>query len=224
MIKLGCILKELTGEETTREQFVLAVSRDIVNAFKSGERQYTDYFTMSRAGEEAEVNLDVKFYKRPKQDIAFSIAAGFGPNRKGDNDYLEINVEYNPKQFPQAMAAFVTEIKETIEHEFEHVGQQNFEDMYIVSNRYDEPLAYPEDAPQAPNHFLYLISNTEIPAYVKGLLKRAKVNKITFDQALEDYYNDYKATFDLYGTSWPTVKKIWKDWALVNKNRLKKFA
>lgn len=222
MIKLKQILQELTGEEVTREQFVLAVSRDIVNAFKSGQRRYTDYFTVPRAGEEAEVNLDVKFYKRPKQDIAFSIAAGFGPNKKGDNDYLELNVEYNPKWFPQAMAAFVAEIKETVEHEFEHVGQQNFEDMYIVSNRYDEPLAYPEDAPQAPTHFLYLTSNVEVPAYVKGLVKRARVKKISFEEALEDYYNDYRSTFDLYNTDWNQVKQIWTSWFQANKEKLKK--
>jgi hypothetical protein len=55
------------------------------------------------------------------------------------------------------------------------------------------------------------------------LLKRAKVNKITFEQALEDYYSDYKDTFVLYNTSWPTVKKIWKDWAIANRDRLRKF-
>ena len=95
--------------------------------------------------------------------------------------------------------------------------------MYIVSNRYGEPLTYPEESPQAPTHFLYLTSNVEVPAYVKGLLKRAKVKKISFDEALEDYYNDYADTFRLYNTNWSKVKSIWKNWALNNKTKLRKF-
>lgn len=215
----------VTGEEQSREEYVLKLSRDIVNAFKSGTSRFKANFEYSRGDETADMLVDIKFIKRPNQEHAFSIAAGYGPRTfvKRDEDALEMTIEYNPSAFPKAMNAFVSEIKETVEHEFEHVGQQNFEEFYIVSNRYDEPLAYPEEAPQAPTHFLYLTSNREVPAYVKGLLKRAKVNKITFDQVLEDYYNDYKATFDLYGTSWPTVKKIWKDWALANRDKLRKF-
>ncbi len=216
----------VTGEEQSREEYVLRLSRDIVNAFKSGTARFKATFEYSRGDETADMLVDIRFIKRPNQEHAFSIAAGYGPRTfvKKDEDALEMTIEYNPSAFPKAMNAFVAEVKETVEHEFEHVGQQNFEEFYIVSNRYDEPLAYPEEAPQAPNHFLYLTSNREVPAYVKGLLKRAKVSKMTFDQALEDYYNDYKSTFDLYGTSWPTVKKTWKDWALSNKDKLRKFS
>lgn len=215
----------VTGEERSREEYVLKLSREIVTAFKSGTARYKTTFDYVRGDESVDLLVDIKFIKRPNQEHAFSIAAGYGPRTfvKKDEDALELLIEYNPSAFPKAMNAFVSEIKETVEHEFEHVGQQNFEGLYIISNRYDEPLAYPEEAPQAPTHFLYLTSNVEVPAYVKGLLKRAKVNKTTFDQALEDYYNDYKATFDLYGTSWPRVKKIWKDWALANRDRLRKF-
>jgi hypothetical protein len=223
MIKLTDILLELTGERSTREQFGLGVSRNVINAFKSGVSRYKDYLTLPRGGEEAEVNLDIQFIKRPKQEYAFSIAAGFGPTKSEKTDALEMKIEYNPKQFPNAMNAFVAEIKETLEHELEHVGQQNFEDMYIVSNRYDQPLAYPEDSPQAPSHFLYLTSNREVPAYVKGLLKRAKVKKMTFEQVLEDYYNDYRDTFALYKTDWSKVKRIWLDWAIANKDKLRKI-
>ncbi len=234
MIKLKYIIKELGISMTssdpnhmgkqTRDEYVLIVSRDIVNAFKSGQFRYRDFFDMQLDGEEAEVELDVKFYKRPNQDNAFSIAAGYGPrtfsNRSGDA--LEILVEYNPKKFPNAMNAFIAEIKETLEHEFEHVGQDNFESMYIISNRYDEPLTYPEESPQAPTHYLYLINNKEVPAYVKGLIKRARVYKIPFEKALDGYYKDYKDTFDLHNTDWNSVKSVWMSWWNANKDKLKK--
>lgn len=236
MIKLKNIISELGIQMTssdpkhmgkqTRDEYVLIVSRDIINAFKSGKARYRDVFDMYLDGEEAEVELDVKFFKRPNQDHAFSIAAGYGPRTfsKREGEALELVIEYNPQEFPNAMQALVSEIKETLEHEFEHVGQDNFDSMFVVSNRYDQPLAYPEDAPTAPTHFLYLTSNKEVPAYVKGLVKRARVNKISFEQALEDYYNDYRASFQLYNTDWNQVKQIWMNWAEANKHILKKFS
>ena len=225
MIKLVKIIQELTGEERSRSQFVLGISRDIINAFKNGSTRYTDTFDFSRGDEQADdINIDFKFIKRPKQHHAFSIGASFGPTKKDINiDSLEAKVEYNPKMFPNAMNAFVAEVKEVLEHEFEHIGQQSFEDMYIMSNRYDEPLAYPEESPQAPTHFLYLTSNIEVPAYVKGLIKRAKVDKVSFEQALENYYSDNRDTFDLYNTDWSSVKNTWMSWATANKGKLKKF-
>lgn len=223
MIKLKQIVQELTGEESTREQYVLGVSRDIINAFKAGQRRYQDTFDFTRGNEIAEVNVDFKFVKRPKQEYAFSIAASFGPTKGGATDALEAEIEYNPKMFPNAMNAFVAEVKEALEHEMEHVGQQTFEDMYIVSNRYNEPLAYPEKSPQAPTHYLYLISNREVPAYVKGLVKRARTKGLTFDQALEEYYADYRETFALHNTDWSKVKSVWMSWWNANKDKLKKI-
>lgn len=234
MIRLTTLINELGIQMTsgdpkhmgkqTRDEYVLIVSRDIINAFKSGRARYKDIFDMTMAGEEAEVELDVKFIKRPNQEHAFSIAAGYGPRTfsQKHGEALEIVIEYNPRMFPNAMSALVSEIKETLEHEFEHVGQDNFEPMFVMSNRYDEPLAYPEDAPTAPSHFAYLTSNKEVPAYVKGLIKRAKTNKISFDQALEDYYNDYRETFALYNTDWGQVKSTWMSWFKANQDKLKK--
>jgi hypothetical protein len=51
-----------------------------------------------------------------------------------------------------------------------------------------------------------------VPAYVKGLLKRAKVKRVSFDEALEDYYNDNKLVFDRHNTNWNKVKSVWMDW------------
>lgn len=219
MIKIKDIVENILA--ATRDQFVLKASRDIVNAFKSGQSRYEGLYPIGRSGETLDVQF--KFYKRPNQEHAFSIGAFFGPSKRDENeDVLEAIIEYRPKMFPGAMNAFIAEIKETLEHEYEHVGQQTYEDKYIVSNRYDEPLAYPQNAPQAPTHFLYLTNNREVPAYVRGLVKRARVKKISFDQAVEEYYNDYKNTFTLYNTDWSAVKRTWMKWYDQNKQKLKK--
>ncbi len=225
MIKLLTIVNEVLHEEerATRERVVLTLSRELIKAFNSGTNRYTDFIELVRGEESADTHLDVRFYKRPKQEHAFSIAASAGPksSKESDQNLLEIKVEYNPSKFPQAMNAFVAEVKETLEHELEHIAQQNYEDLFVMSNKYDEPLAYPEEAPTAPTHYLYLVSNVEVPAYVKGLIKRARVKKISFEDALEDYYNDYRETFALYNTDWNAVKSVWMDWYNKNKQKLK---
>jgi len=222
MIKLKDILQERLGGERTRKQMILAISRDIINAFKAGKTKLKDRFELYLAATnwetKAEVFLDVSFLQLPPSSgIAFSIGAGMDP-RKGV-DTLDILIEYDPSEFPKSMSALVAEVKEVLEHELEHVGQQGFERMYVQSNRYTEPLTYPVEAPQAPTHYLYLVSNTEVPAYVKGLLKRAKVKRISFDEALEEYHMENQAVFQRHNTPWDKVKEVWVKWYHQNKDK-----
>ena len=216
MIKLKDIILE-----ATREELVLDTSRQIIYAFKRGDAEYTQDFDLSGpkvAGEDdANVELVVTFIKQSPLDYAFSISAG------AELEDVSMEITYDPKQFPGAYNNLVAEVKETLEHEFEHVQQGVFEKSFIVSNRYDEPLTYPPDGSRAPSHFLYLTSNIEVPAYVKGLIKRAKVKKLSLDAAMEDYYNDNKRVFDTENTDWSRVKKVWMNWAKVNKDKIKKY-
>ena len=46
MIKLKDILQERLGGERTRKQMILAVSRDIINAFKAGKTKLKDRFEL----------------------------------------------------------------------------------------------------------------------------------------------------------------------------------
>lgn len=216
MIKLKDILVE-----ATRDELVLDISRQIMFAFKRGDAQYTQDFDLSgpKVTDENDANVELvcDFVKQSPLDYAYSIEGG----AKGED--IDMKIIYDPKQFPEAYNNLVAEIKETLEHEFEHIQQGTFYKSWVASNHYDEPLRYPPDSVQAPNHYLYLISNREVPAYVKGLVKRAKVKRISLDAALEDYYNDNKKVFAEEGTEWSKVKKVWMDWANANKDKLKKY-
>ena len=216
MIKLKDIILE-----ATREELVLDTSRQIIYAFKRGDAEYTQDFDLSgpkvTGEDDANVELVVTFIKQSPLDYAFSISAG------AELEDVSMEITYDPKQFPGAYNNLVAEVKETLEHELEHVQQGVFEKSFIVSNRYDEPLTYPPDGSRAPSHFLYLTSNIEVPAYVKGLIKRAKVKKLSLDAAMEDYYNDNKRVFDTENTDWSRVKKVWMNWAKVNKDKIKKY-
>jgi hypothetical protein len=199
MIKLKDILLE--GKF---DSYALEISRTIVDAFKRG-KNFKQSYEIQRAGDYAEFELQVRFFKRPKQDYSHSISGG------GDMETLTLDIEYNPSMFPAAMNDLVAEVKETVVHELEHVGQQNFEDMFVVNdNDFDD-------------YYSYLTSNVEVPAYVKGLIKRAHTKRISLDAAMEEWHRDNILNFEHHKVDWAKVKQVWMDWATSNKNNIKAF-
>lgn len=187
------------------DAYALTISREIVDAFKA-KRNFKQSYEIQRAGDYAEFDLQVKFYKRPKQDYSHSIAGG------GDMQTLTLDIEYNPSMFPAAMNDFVAEVKETVVHELEHVGQQNFEDMFVVDNTDHD------------DYYSYLTSKVEVPAYVKGLIKKAKVKNMSLNDSMEEWHKDNILNFDHHKVEWAKVKQVWMDWAEANKQTLKKFS
>lgn len=187
------------------DSYVLGISRDIVNAFKAGKNFKASY-ELERAGEIAEFDVTVKFFKKPNLDYSHSIHGG------GDMVTLTLDIDYNPSMFPAAMNDLVAEIKETLTHELEHVGQQNFEDMFIVNGNIYR------------NYIEYLTSKVEVPAYVKGLIKRAKVKGMSLDATMEEWYRENRLNFVGPTARWEDVKPVWMNWAKANKDKLKKFS
>ena len=106
----------------------------------------------------------------------------------------------------------LNEVKETVEHEVEHLLQTFFEDKYIPH----------EDS---ENNLEYLISGREIPAYVKGLVTRARHKKISLDDAMEEWFRENILKFDNPKEDWKIVKSKWMDYAnsARQKNQIKKF-
>jgi len=159
------------------DAYALEISREVVNAFKA-KKNFKQSYEIQRAGDYAEFDVRVRFFKRPNQDYSHSITGG------GDMVTLTLDIEYNPSMFPAAMNDFVAEVKETVTHELEHVGQQNFEDMFVVDNTDHD------------DYYSYLTSKVEVPAYVKGLIKKAKVKKMSLDAAMEEWHRDNILNFD----------------------------
>ena len=216
MIKLKKLLRELAYYDLTsknpnevfarsNDEFALRISRDIVNAFKSNDKKHYREIYLDRGNDYAEFVLKVKFIKRPKQEYSHSISGG------GQADQLDLTIEYNPKMFPAAMNRLVAEIKETLVHEMVHVGQQNFDHMFVIGTR------------NYGNFEKYWLSAEEVPAFVQGLIKRAKVTKQSLDATMEDWYRDNIRQFEFHNVSWPSIKKVWMAWAQANKDKIKKF-
>lgn len=199
MIKLNKILRESVFDSYTKQ-----IARDIINAFKE-KRDFEEFYVLERGGEEAEFDLIVKFHERPNQDYSHSITGG------GSADELSIDVEYNPNDFPQAMNDFNAEVFESVRHELEHVGQQNFDDMFMVGRKdYDSYQGY-------------LTSQEEVPAYVQGFITRARKKKQTLDQVMEDWRKENALNFKEHtDANWSEIKQTWMDWAKANKDKLRK--
>lgn len=199
MIKLTNIL-----QEGVFDNYILNISRDVVMAFKN-KKGYKRWYTLYRGGEEAEFQLKVKFIENKNIPYSHSIEGG------GDMETLDITIVYNPTAFPAAMNDLVAEVKETITHELEHVGQQNFEDMYVNNGKFYK------------DYINYLTSPVEVPAYVKGLIKRANTKRISLSAMMDQWYNENKLNFVEPGSRWSYVKTVWLKWAYDNRDKLKKF-
>jgi hypothetical protein len=136
----------------------------------------------------------------------FSIEAG------SEWDEIDVFIEYRPDAFPKHMNELSSELKETVEHEVEHLLQTFFEDKYIPHE-------------ETENNLEYLISGREVPAYVKGLITRARHKKISLDDAMEEWFRENILKFDNPEEDWKIVKSKWMDYAnsAREKNQIKKF-
>lgn len=198
------LLKERKSDELS-----LNLSRLIVNKFKEKEDFELEAVYFERGDEYASFDFYCYFVEDIEIDEPFSIYAN------ADMQIMEIEVTYNPKYFPESMVDFVAEIKEAVEHELEHIEQQNFEDMEI----------HDDDDYEDDDYFSYYTSNTEIPAFVRGLIKRSKTKKITLSDAMEEWFSENKKWFKNPKEEWPIVKGIWMRYAneMKEKRRIKKF-
>jgi hypothetical protein len=186
------------------------MSRIIVNQFKKKEDFKIESIYFERGDDYASFDLVCNFYEDNTMEEPFSISAA------ADMGEIELFIEYNSNYFPQSMNDFVAEIKETIEHELEHLEQQNFADMEVYN---DEDIHRDDE----DFNFKYLTSKVEIPAYVRGFIKRAKTKRMSLSDTMEEWATENMKKFKDFSLEWPIVKSIWINYAIENIGRLKKF-
>jgi hypothetical protein len=208
------IVKKITKNilsEGSLDKPILDISREVIRLFKNEE---SDEFTyvFYRSGEEIQLLVDVNFEVVENYNEPFEVRA------EAAYDELYVTIIYDPEEFPSSMNDLVAEIKETITHELEHIIQQNFEDTYI------NPFESDYDQDKRGGKFNYFLKKIEIPAFVKGLIKRARTKKISLDMAMDEWYKVNHRNFE-NENDWKDVKKIWMNWAKENlsKQKVKKF-
>ena len=192
--------------ERKSDRISMELSRFIVNQFKKGEDFAMDGISIERGGDFARFDMSCVFIEDSDFNWPFSI------NAASDAESLDIEITFRKGDFPKHMNDFIAEIKETIEHEIEHIEQQNFEDMEVEYNDFEDD-----------DNYKYLISNQEVPAYVRGLIKRAKTKRINLSAAMDEWFEENKMKFQDPETEWPIVKNIWMEEANKRVGHYKNF-
>lgn len=194
--------------ERKSDDISLKISRLIIKQFKKKEDFEIHGIQFDRGDDYASFDLYCSFVEEEDYNEPYSISA------EADMETLVVEITYDPKAFPKNMQDLVAEVRETIEHELEHIEQQNFEDMDVNDNEYDED-----------DFFEYCISNKEVPAFVRGLIKRSKTKKITLSKAMDEWFKENHRQFNDPDEEWPIVKSIWMDYAntMRSKEKVKKF-
>jgi hypothetical protein len=203
-ILIESIVKKIINEAVS-DKVVKQIHRFLVNKFKDGENAVED-FLLVRDGEEVMITVYFAMVEVEDFNHPFSIEAG------SEWDEIDVLIEYRPDAFPKHMNELVSELKETVEHEVEHVLQTFFEDKYVP---YED----------TENNLDYLTSAHEVPAYVKGLVARARHKKISLNDAMEEWFRENILKFDNPEEDWKIVKSKWMDYAnsTRQKNQIKKF-
>ena len=178
------------------DQEGLIVSRFVINQFKENLGvKFEEDFEIGLL-EDVEYNLELRFYPNETLGPPFYRVDG-----ASDDSALNITINYDPSIFPKAYNSLIAEIKDTIRHELEHIGQFNFPKgtKYVKGD---------------PKGFKYYSASYEIPAFVQGIYKKAKTQKVPFSQALEDFLEDRED--ELSPKELNTIKKLYTDYAKEN--------
>jgi hypothetical protein len=207
---IGRITNRLINERKS-DELSMKLSRMVIKQFKKDEDFELYDLSFERGDDYAVFDFKCYFLEDIDLEDPFSIHA------EADMEEIYMEITFNPQHFPKSMSDLVAEVKETIEHELEHVEQQNFEDMEF--EREDDI----EDDEEY--NFKYLTSKVEIPAYVRGLIKRSNTKKMSLSDAMEEWFKENKRNFKDPKKDWSRVKKVWMKYAseMRGKEKIKKF-
>lgn len=182
------------------DQEVLKQSRYIINIFNSTiGREYEE--KLKSKFEEIDYELQIDLIPNGTKTLG---SLPYIVNGGADEYSISIQINYNPSSFPEAFNDLIAEVKDTLRHELEHLGQ------YYFGKEVEPDGTDPDDVPS----FEYFTLDYEIPAFVQGLYKTAKTKKITLTQAIDEYLAQWEAK--LTPKEAAKVKQIWINWAKEN--------
>ena len=195
------LYEKLGIQRGTIESEVQFLSREILELFKDniGKPYETGGIEGYIEGGEVvlEYEIDLKFI--PSDGIP-----GFSFDASADDENIEIEITYNPNSFPDELNNLNAELKETLRHEIEHITQFGFE----LKGGFEEYKG------SIPFH-KYLQLSHEIPAFVRGLYKRAKVKKMSLKDTFNEFFDDYIDSFN-NPQEIEQVRTAWSNWAREN--------
>ena len=179
----------------------LKYSRYIVDQLKNNLGTYYE--------EEIEGDLkNVKYTLEFKLNPLESGDLGYPPylvDAAGGKDGIELVINYETPSLFKYINDLTAELKETLRHELEHVGQEHFEKGVKIGNvKNANKLKLPK----------YLTLDYEIPAFIRGLNKRAKTKNITLGQAIDEFFLERSEELSYAEEAY--VRSKWEEWIKKN--------
>jgi hypothetical protein len=176
-------------------------SRYIVNQLKDN---WGTYYEEEIIGSLKDIKYNLEFKLNPIK----SGELGYPPylvDAAGGKDGIELVINYEPSSLIKFLNDLIAELKETLRHELEHVGQEHFEKGVKIGNvKNDAELELPK----------YLTLDYEIPAFIRGLNKRAKTKNITLGQAIDEFFLERSEEISPAGEAY--VRRKWAEWIRKN--------
>ena len=176
-------------------------SRYIINQLKASLGTYYEEETVGNLNG-IEYTLEFKLNPVKSKDLG---STPYLLDAAGGKDNIELVINYIPSSLPQSFNDLIAELKDTLRHELEHVGQENFKKgVKIDPSKNDNDLSLPE----------YLTLDYEIPAFIRGLNKKAKTKKITLGQAIDEFFLERAEELSYEEEAY--VKRKWAEWIKKN--------
>lgn len=215
-------LKDLLLESRRYEQEVLTQSRFIINQFKISLSTEENLEITEEGSIPSKYRLDLEQDELVDTDgfIYYDLEVSIEVDEEGDllglpydingeadEKTLVINIRYEPDEFPKAMNDLIAAVKDTLRHELEHIAQYNL----IGKETFEYHGGDDDDLP----FYKYLMLRHETPAFVRGLYKTAKTKRISFDQAMDNFFEEYIDEFNSKKEI-KLVRDLWTKYAKEN--------
>jgi hypothetical protein len=192
----------------TVESEVQFLSRELFELFKEnlGKKYHTGGFEGWLEGPDSIAEFEITDLTFTPRDAHEMGGAPYSIEAEADDEEMEIAIDYNPVLFPEEYNNLIAELKETLRHEIEHIVQFNFmPGAEELMKKWNDGGSWVE----------YLTRPYEIPAFVRGLYKRAKTKKIKLIDAIDEFIEEYIDRFE-GPEEIEQVRKSWTQWAKEN--------
>lgn len=189
-------LKNILVKSGRLDSVTTYISRHIVPIIYStqnSQKKYNELFYINIGDVELDIDLTIKFKSMP---ILYDMNAAFIED-SGIALTVTLNKNIPDDLFKQSFINIIAELKETIQHELVHYIQLS------RTNVWDNKVC--------KSYREYLLLIHEVPAYVKGLYKRAKYKKIALDTAFNEFYEE--RSNNITEIEWLSVKCVWTNYA-----------
>lgn len=189
------IIEAVLFEDNRRRDVIRKIVKDLVIVFKDNEEgdfYLPEYFEGRNLIYEfpgLNENLTIEFKMSVNKNIDNFIVDA---NYYGEDEIIEINLEYNPQNKRVMVYDLIGEFNEIVAHEIRHVDQKNKGKFNISKKNETDP-------------YKYYTQPHELDAQIFGFNRLSKLTRKPFEEIVRNWYRTHK---DLHRLTDSQSKKV----------------